>query len=252
MDWTLLLFVVQSRPKSTNNNNKKTQKRRANQVAKAPSGVVLRNMWNTLGGPDPWPIRKFLIHPYSEIFAISCGTSGIAGTVQEMRLNSLYDPNATGTGHQPYGYDQWAALYGRYKVNACTVDLVFTTPGAANDLCCSAIVQGPGGGLSLTGLSTDRLTELPMVANATLSSAGTRQARIRRRFVLHEIFGVTKQQFDSNVEDYAAAVGASPVRTAVLGFVVSSYSGATDEACSCRCLLTYEVEWFDRVVQGLS
>jgi len=31
-------------------------------------------------------------------------------------LNSLFDPDLTGVGHQPYGYDQLAVLYNRYRV----------------------------------------------------------------------------------------------------------------------------------------
>jgi len=35
--------------------------------------------------------------------------------------NSLFDPDFTGSGHQPRGFDQLAALYGRYRVNSITV-----------------------------------------------------------------------------------------------------------------------------------
>ena len=31
-------------------------------------------------------------------------------------MNSLFDPDQTGTGHQPYYFDQFAALYNRYTV----------------------------------------------------------------------------------------------------------------------------------------
>lgn len=31
-------------------------------------------------------------------------------------LNSIYDPNYTGGGHQPLGHDQWASFYKKYKV----------------------------------------------------------------------------------------------------------------------------------------
>jgi len=34
----------------------------------------------------------------------------------QFRLNSLFDPDFTGTGHQPKGFDQLAALYQRYRV----------------------------------------------------------------------------------------------------------------------------------------
>lgn len=36
-------------------------------------------------------------------------------------LNSIFDPNRTGTltGHQPYGFDTLATLYNRYRVISC-------------------------------------------------------------------------------------------------------------------------------------
>lgn len=37
------------------------------------------------------------------------------------RANSLYDPNYTGVGHQPLGYDQAATLYERYCVVASKI-----------------------------------------------------------------------------------------------------------------------------------
>lgn len=39
------------------------------------------------------------------------------------RGNSIYDPDKTGTGHQPRYHDQLAALYGFYHVEACAIKL---------------------------------------------------------------------------------------------------------------------------------
>lgn len=41
------------------------------------------------------------------------------------RINSLFDPNFTGVGGQPPGFDQWKLLYGIYRVLACKIDLEF-------------------------------------------------------------------------------------------------------------------------------
>jgi len=36
--------------------------------------------------------------------------------IYQFRTNSLFDPDLTGTGHQPYGFDQWKTYYGTYMV----------------------------------------------------------------------------------------------------------------------------------------
>lgn len=46
--------------------------------------------------------------------------SGLA-TAYTFRVNSLYDPDYTGTGHQPLGYDQLAPMYKQNVVHACRI-----------------------------------------------------------------------------------------------------------------------------------
>jgi hypothetical protein len=38
---------------------------------------------------------------------------------QQFRLNSIFDPDYTGVGHQPLAHDQWALFYNHYVVTGC-------------------------------------------------------------------------------------------------------------------------------------
>jgi len=49
---------------------------------------------------------------YHEITTVVPG----AVTYYQVKCNSLYDPNSTGTGHQPQGFDQLMGLYDHYTV----------------------------------------------------------------------------------------------------------------------------------------
>lgn len=64
---------------------------------------------------------------YCDIIEINPGLGGALGTYT-FRANSLYDPNFTGTGHQPLGFDQWAGFYRHYVVIGakCIVKAVST------------------------------------------------------------------------------------------------------------------------------
>jgi hypothetical protein len=58
-------------------------------------------------------------------------TSGVTGTYS-FRLNSPFDPNYTASGHQPMGFDQWAAFYNHYVVESCAWEVVPLSPAAAS------------------------------------------------------------------------------------------------------------------------
>jgi len=53
------------------------------------------------------------------------------------RCNSIFDPSQSGTGHQPYGHDQYQSLYNHYKVLKSRITVTFistsvtTNTGAA-------------------------------------------------------------------------------------------------------------------------
>lgn len=51
---------------------------------------------------------------YAQYFSLDPALSTAA--VQVFTANGLYDPDITGTGHQPAGFDQYMALYGEYIV----------------------------------------------------------------------------------------------------------------------------------------
>lgn len=52
-------------------------------------------------------------------------------TFHSFRVNSIYDPDSTGFGHQPYGHDELAKLYKRYRVTGSKIT-VTAMPGAGN------------------------------------------------------------------------------------------------------------------------
>ena len=74
-----------------------------------------RPMVNINRSLQPFAQRYVAKLKYSEVRVITGPTGG--GLVQyNYRLNSINYPNLTGGGHQPYGHDELAALYNRYRV----------------------------------------------------------------------------------------------------------------------------------------
>lgn len=62
-----------------------------------------------------FPKRMVMTHKYSESISQNTGASG-GFAYYTWSCNSLYDPNSTGTGHQPMYFDQLNAIYDHYTV----------------------------------------------------------------------------------------------------------------------------------------
>lgn len=71
------------------------------------------------------PQKKMVKLVYCDNIELSAGTTVPA--IYTFRLNSIYDPDHSGTGHQPMGHDQWATFYDHYSVLSCKITMVWTT-----------------------------------------------------------------------------------------------------------------------------
>lgn len=87
-----------------------TRKKRTRRRYKRRRRYAPRNM----GIPSGMPLQRIAKLRYCEQITL---TSTLGAMVSHaFSANGLYDPNLTGTGHQPMGYDQWAGLFNHYVV----------------------------------------------------------------------------------------------------------------------------------------
>jgi hypothetical protein len=82
------------------------------------------------------------------------GTSGALGT-QIVGAGDLHDPDKTGVGHQPLGYDNWAALYSKYLVVKSTITAEFAQSSTSASVFGIYLSQANG----ITGTSWEELAE---------------------------------------------------------------------------------------------
>lgn len=66
------------------------------------------------GLQNPFPLQRNVILRYCANVTLDAAV-GTIGKWQ-FRCNSLFDPDVTGTGHQPYGFDTLASIYNHYQV----------------------------------------------------------------------------------------------------------------------------------------
>ncbi len=81
---------------------------------------------------QPFPRSYYTTLKYCT--SVSLDASGVTSAVHTMSANGMYDPDITGTGHQPLGFDQFTPLYDHYYVYAtrCKARFIAGDTGAQN------------------------------------------------------------------------------------------------------------------------
>ena len=201
---------------------------------------------------DPFPQSYNCDLNYSQFFTLVSGTSGLFGSEQVFRLNAPYDPDFTGTGHQPYGYDQISALYRRYIVTHVAFELVAMNPNA-DSVCIAAMLQSGGGSQVLTSATINDASERPNVVTKFLTTTGSQKINIRQpMFALHVLEGITAAQYSAETTVYGAAVGASPSTVMYLRIANASGIGGTGDTNQVELKLHMKVKFFERIGQSPS
>jgi hypothetical protein len=182
---------------------------------------------------------------YAETYTLTTGTAGVIGSIQTMALNSVYDPNVTGTGHQPYGFDQLSTFYNNYIVHGCRWRLLATTIGNTSEVCVAYQVYPTLGGVSITGITVDAATEKSSVSTFNLGPSGNDRSRlVTGAAQIARIQGLTPAQYIDNIDHNGATVGANPTSLVYLEIGTGSYTGSSGISCVVQVILDYDVEFF--------
>ena len=96
----------------------------------APSARKRSGLYRALGSAkNGFPKMLQMTHRYQECVRIPAPVSGTLARYL-WSCNGMYDPNRTGTGHQPMYFDQLSALYNHYTVTSSRIRVEFTLESA--------------------------------------------------------------------------------------------------------------------------
>lgn len=87
------------------------------------SGVSVRQIALKPSNTGPFPETFYTKHRYVTSIVLTSVVGGVCSTSHDFRLNGLYDPDITLTGHQPYGFDQISTAYNRYCVYGVSIQI---------------------------------------------------------------------------------------------------------------------------------
>lgn len=207
-------------------------------IIKQPSGLADRTFvklkyWETLN------------------FTQTLGSLG----VNVYRINSLFDPDLTGTGGQPYLFDQWSALYQSYRIHGCKITIsAYTQVGGATSTMYSNRI-----GITFSSSSTsfgssgqELIQEQPYTKSKQLKmgNADTGQAMVSAYMSCAKLEGRTKKGYNAN-PNFEALISANPSNSLFAHVWCYAPSGLL-ESLVMEVKLTYYAEFFDRARPGLS
>ena len=226
---TLKLYVPKKSTKS------KKRSTRSNRFKAGALNLITKNI--NSGLPDSVVMK----HKYTESYNVATTTTASSNI---FRLNSLYDADLTGIGHQPYYRDQMASLYNAYCVYGCKVKVTGICGG-------NQAIVGFVGQQDQTGTANALLqTERPQCKYMLLNGNGSGKS-ISRYFDMSKCFGVTKSNYLSE-EDFQALGNADPQRVWFLDLFGQHPDSTSTANINMLIELTFYVRWSDRIRQTQS
>jgi len=180
----------------------------------------------------------------------------IGDNVWKFSINSLYDPDYTGVGHQPMYFDNYTQVYSKYKVKYATITATVINHYVNTTLSGPTFYVNNAYKLFLMK-DMDTGDDLPTNVSQMLELGGN---SIRWRFAgpsltgflpklslgcsPHKLCNVSYK--DDSLVSFATG---NPSRRAFFYVGIASSDGASDPpACQVNIQITYYVDFFDRLL----
>lgn len=190
--------------------------------------------------------HKFITLRYADTYSFSLAT--VTGSSQVMNLNSIFDPDRTGAGHQPYGYDQLALLYNRYRVWNCRWSVKFHAEAQG-----FYIVVLPSNGplaTAITNQASFSLASESPRAQSRVQGTGGNSVAVNGRIALNALNGTTAAEYKGD-DRFQAVFTASPSELMLLNIGIYNGTGVT-VAIDFQIILYFDVEVHDPLMLAQS
>lgn len=162
------------------------------------------------------------------------------------RLNGPYDPEFTGAGHQPRGWDTLAGLYDKYRVARCRA-VVHARQRAAHGI---QVVLVPSN-QSTSLINTDFPAEIQRATPTSITGSNQPIVNVDVTYNNADILGQSPAQYRAS-EDTSSLTTTVPSEGIFLHVYAYQLDGATVLDYEFTISLFYDVEFFDRRYEGPS
>lgn len=179
------------------------------------------------------------------------GSSPNFGTEIAYRLNSLFDPYFSVGGHQPYGFDQIAAMYNRYMVNSVDVELTFTDP-STDGLYVGVMMKNFYDPTTLQGTGIGAASEKPTIWTRPLNNTGSQVVTFKKHIDLAEMMGLTRQQYEGGWFALSGLVSTDPAQTPYMATAIADSRSGSSQTVICSVKLLFHSTFWGRKLPASS
>jgi len=189
-----------------------------------------------------FPTRVTMSHKYREQITLSPTAGAMAS--YNFSANSMYDPNLTGTGHQPMYFDQMAALYDHFVVNSATIKVTFVPKTQQNFAISCAVFENDDGSLAPT--SVDFVGEQTSGSVVIIPPNSSDAVIMRRTYKPRKIWGADPMALAAQ----QGSAAASPTESTVWSIVSQNHTSGATADVFVWVDIVYNATWTEVKDQG--
>lgn len=190
--------------------------------------------------PTGFPQRMRMTHRYAESLQRTSTTGAFNSYV--WRANGMFDPNSTGTGHQPSYFDQMAVIYDHYTVFRSRMSIQFVPVVASSTTNSCQVVVYLADSSTVNVVNCQQAIEQPKASWVTLSTISNTfgpQNKLFMGFNAWQTFG-SRALSDSTLRGSPTS---DPSEQSLYVFCFRDTNGAATVALDVNVVIEYEAEW---------
>lgn len=216
---------------------------------KKPMSIARRNRYNKRKKykwlPHNRASRLLLYSPslmpdtmYVKLKYVENTTRTAASFSNVFRLNGIYDPNLTGTGHQPMGHDQWNNFYNEYQVYGSAINVRAINSLTGND---SEVVLYPSSNSTALGVGDAKEQPYSKCRLLGNSHSGKNIISLKKYMSVSKYIGR-----DTKPLAYSSPFGSDPTETIFWVITGRSLDSVSANNITLQVTIIYYVKLFNK------
>lgn len=170
----------------------------------------------------------------------SSAVTGAAGT-HVFSANGCFDPDNTGVGGQPRGFDQLMTLFDHYTVTGSTIEVRFANASSTRPLCAISVRDGNVVDATMKGVAeygNKVMTNTAMAKQGTGDNVGSPFKYLKTAVTVGTFLGRKSVQSDPELKGTAAS---NPTEQVFYHVTAGDVYNANTVSVDCYVSITYDV-----------